>query len=133
MTQACPRPQKVPRVLLCFVVNHSNKHTVDLWKITMITLANRSRAMLGRHMDVLVITNESYANSIHQFATSCGCDGLWSFWIACDHVRNKLFFSDSIVTMNFNRLNYDTCTYQHNLKQSVGVADYILGMPRVKK
>jgi len=33
--------------------------------------------------------------------------------------------------MNFNRLNYDTCTYQHNLKQSVGVADYILGMPRV--
>lgn len=33
--------------------------------------------------------------------------------------------------MNFNRLNYDNCTYQHNLKQSVGVADYILGMPRV--
>jgi hypothetical protein len=33
--------------------------------------------------------------------------------------------------MNFNRLSYDTCTYQHNLKQSVGVGDYILGMPRV--
>lgn len=33
--------------------------------------------------------------------------------------------------MNFNRLNYDTCTYQHNLKQSVGVADYVLGMPRI--
>lgn len=33
--------------------------------------------------------------------------------------------------MNFNRLNYDTCTYQHDLKQSVGVGEYVLGMPRV--
>lgn len=33
--------------------------------------------------------------------------------------------------MNFNRLNYDTCTYQHNLKQSMGVGNYILDVPQV--
>jgi hypothetical protein len=32
--------------------------------------------------------------------------------------------------MSFNRLNYDQCTYQHNLKQSVGAADYQLNTPR---
>ena len=31
--------------------------------------------------------------------------------------------------MSFNRLNYDTCTYVHNLRQSVGSADYFLGTP----
>lgn len=33
--------------------------------------------------------------------------------------------------MSFSRLNYDTCTYEHNLKQSVGAADYYIGTPRV--
>jgi hypothetical protein len=33
--------------------------------------------------------------------------------------------------MSFNRLNYDQCTYQHNLKQSVGAADYQLNTPRL--
>lgn len=33
--------------------------------------------------------------------------------------------------MSFSRLNYDSCTYEHNLKQSVGAADYYLGAPRV--
>lgn len=33
--------------------------------------------------------------------------------------------------MSFNRLNYDTCTYAHNLKQSVGTADYMLNAPRI--
>lgn len=33
--------------------------------------------------------------------------------------------------MNFSRLNYDTCTYQQNLKQSVDVGNYTLGMPQV--
>lgn len=32
---------------------------------------------------------------------------------------------------NFNRLKYDTCTYSQDLKQSVGVSDYVLGLPRV--
>jgi len=31
--------------------------------------------------------------------------------------------------MSFNRLNYDACTYVHNLKQSIGSADYQLGAP----
>ena len=31
--------------------------------------------------------------------------------------------------MSFNRLNYDPCTYMHNLRQSVGPADYQLGTP----
>lgn len=31
--------------------------------------------------------------------------------------------------MSFNRLNYDPCTYMHNLRQSVGAADYHLGTP----
>ena len=31
--------------------------------------------------------------------------------------------------MEFTRLNYDTCTYQHNLRQSVGMADYQLSTP----
>lgn len=33
--------------------------------------------------------------------------------------------------MSFNRLNYDTCTYKQNLLQSVGVGDYVLGMPQI--
>lgn len=33
--------------------------------------------------------------------------------------------------MSFSRLNYDPCTYQHNLKQSVGAADYYLGTPLI--
>jgi hypothetical protein len=33
--------------------------------------------------------------------------------------------------MNFSRLNYDTCTYQQNLKQSVDVGNYTLGMPQI--
>jgi len=33
--------------------------------------------------------------------------------------------------MNFSRLNYDTCTYQHNLKQSVDVGNYMIGMPQI--
>lgn len=31
--------------------------------------------------------------------------------------------------MSFNRLNYDACTYMHNLRQSVGSADYQIGTP----
>lgn len=31
--------------------------------------------------------------------------------------------------MSFNRLNYDACTYVHNLKQSIGSADYQLSTP----
>lgn len=31
--------------------------------------------------------------------------------------------------MSFNRLNYDACTYVHNLRQSIGSADYQLGTP----
>ena len=31
-----------------------------------------------------------------------------------------------------NRLNYDTCTYQHNLKQSIGPGEYVVGAPRVE-
>lgn len=48
-------------------------------------------------------------------------------------VIGNFFFSRSItnIIMNFNRLSYDTCTYQHDLKQSIGVSEYILGMPRV--
>lgn len=33
--------------------------------------------------------------------------------------------------MSFNRLNYDTCTYKQNLKQSVGVGGYGVGTPRL--
>lgn len=33
--------------------------------------------------------------------------------------------------MNFNRLNYDSCTYQHNLQQSVNVGNYVIGMPQI--
>ena len=32
--------------------------------------------------------------------------------------------------MSFNRLSYDTCTYSHNLKQSIGVGEYMLGVPK---
>ena len=31
--------------------------------------------------------------------------------------------------MSFSRLNDDACTYQHNLKQSVGVSEWILSTP----
>jgi hypothetical protein len=31
--------------------------------------------------------------------------------------------------MNFTRLNWDDCTYKHNLKQSVGSSDYLLNTP----
>jgi hypothetical protein len=34
--------------------------------------------------------------------------------------------------MSFSRLNYDQCTYQHNLKQSIGAADYQLNTPRME-
>jgi hypothetical protein len=34
--------------------------------------------------------------------------------------------------MSFNRLNYDDCTYQHNLTQSVGVGDYMLNTPSIE-
>lgn len=34
--------------------------------------------------------------------------------------------------MSFSRLNYDTCTYSHNLHQSVGAADYMLQAPRLE-
>jgi hypothetical protein len=34
--------------------------------------------------------------------------------------------------MSFNRLDYDTCTYSHNLKQSVGVGHYMYDAPRVE-
>lgn len=34
--------------------------------------------------------------------------------------------------MNLTSLNYDPCTYQHNLKQSIGPSDYLLGTPRVE-
>lgn len=33
--------------------------------------------------------------------------------------------------MSFNRLNYDQCTYKHNLRQSVGTGDYILNTPKI--
>lgn len=33
--------------------------------------------------------------------------------------------------MSFNRLNYDACTYEHNLKQSVGVGHYQLDTPSI--
>lgn len=32
--------------------------------------------------------------------------------------------------MSLTSLNYDSCTYQHNLKQSVGISDYMIGAPR---
>lgn len=34
--------------------------------------------------------------------------------------------------MNFTRLDYDNCTYEHNLKQSVGVGDYIINTPTIE-
>lgn len=34
--------------------------------------------------------------------------------------------------MSFSRLNYDQCTYEHNLKQSVGLGDYMLNTPRIE-
>lgn len=34
--------------------------------------------------------------------------------------------------MSFNRLNYDSCTYAHNLRQSVGAGDYMVNTPRVE-
>lgn len=34
--------------------------------------------------------------------------------------------------MSFNRLNYDQCTYKHNLKQSIGSGDYMLNTPRAE-
>ena len=34
--------------------------------------------------------------------------------------------------MSFNRLNWDACTYQHNLKQSIGAAEYQLNTPRLE-
>lgn len=34
-------------------------------------------------------------------------------------------------SMSFNRLNYDTCTYTHNLRQTIGVSDYILNAPQI--
>lgn len=37
-----------------------------------------------------------------------------------------------IIIMSFNRLNYDTCTYKHNLRQSVGAGDYYLNTPRAE-
>jgi hypothetical protein len=33
--------------------------------------------------------------------------------------------------MSFCGLNYDLCTYKHNLKQSVGKGDYMLGTPKM--
>lgn len=32
--------------------------------------------------------------------------------------------------MSFNRLSYDTCTYKTNLRQSVGVGDHLINMPK---
>ena len=32
--------------------------------------------------------------------------------------------------MSFNRLNYDQCTYKHNMRQSMGPGEYHLGAPR---
>lgn len=34
--------------------------------------------------------------------------------------------------MSFNRLNYDQCTYKHNLRQSIGTGDYQLNTPRIE-
>jgi hypothetical protein len=34
--------------------------------------------------------------------------------------------------MSFNRLNYDACTYQTNLTQSVGPCDYLLNTPTIE-
>lgn len=31
--------------------------------------------------------------------------------------------------MSFSRLNYDPCTYMHNIRQSVGAVDYQIGTP----
>jgi hypothetical protein len=33
--------------------------------------------------------------------------------------------------MNFNRLNYDTCTYKYDLKQSLDVGNYVLDVPQI--
>jgi hypothetical protein len=33
--------------------------------------------------------------------------------------------------MSLTRLNYDACTYDHNLKQSTSTSDYMIGAPRV--
>ena len=33
--------------------------------------------------------------------------------------------------MSLCGLNYDTCTYKHNLKQSIGQGDYMLGAPKM--
>jgi hypothetical protein len=33
--------------------------------------------------------------------------------------------------MSFNRLNYDECTYKHNLRQSMGTGDYLLNTPTI--
>jgi hypothetical protein len=34
--------------------------------------------------------------------------------------------------MSFTRLDYDTCTYKHTLKQSVGTGDYMLNTPTIE-
>ena len=34
--------------------------------------------------------------------------------------------------MSFTRLNWDSCTYKHDLKQAVGSADYMLNPPRIE-
>ena len=33
--------------------------------------------------------------------------------------------------MSFNRLNYDTCSYKHVLRESIGPGEYQLGTPAI--
>ena len=36
------------------------------------------------------------------------------------------------MNMSFNRLNYDECTYKHNLKQSMSPGDYMITTPTIE-
>lgn len=47
-----------------------------------------------------------------------------------ESVNKKLCVYYKTRNMSFSRLNYDQCTYEHNLKQSIGASDYQLNTPR---
>lgn len=44
-------------------------------------------------------------------------------------IHTFLFYLECKKQMSFNRLNYDTCTYKHTLRQSVGPGDYMTTLP----
>jgi hypothetical protein len=53
------------------------------------------------------------------------------------HLKQELlvaipkYVTNYIDEMSFSRLNHDDCTYEHNLRQSIGVGDYMLKTPAV--